>query len=199
MKKLLLAVFCCIGALLMTTQEASATHLMGGNMTYEYLGLNSGTGLYDYRVTLKIYRLCDPGSSQLPVSTSLGAYQDNAGNPNLKQRVAVATLNLISQQAIVPPNAGASCSFAPNVCVEEGVYQTTISVPANTTGYHFMADRCCRNNNIDNLSNPGATGQAYYAYPPNPTIDNNSPTFAVPPVPFICANDSKYFKSGNRC
>lgn len=190
MKKLLLAVFCCIGALLMTTREALATHLMGGNLTYEYLGLNSGTGLYDYRVTLKIYRLCDPGSSQLPVSTSLGAYQDNNGNPNLKQRIAVATLNLISQQAIVPPNAGASCSFAPNVCVEEGIYQTTISVPANTTGYHFMADRCCRNNNINNLSNPGATGQAYYAYAPNPTIDNNSPTFAVPPVPFICANDT---------
>ncbi|MFN5346125.1 MAG: gliding motility-associated C-terminal domain-containing protein [Bacteroidota bacterium] len=190
MKKLLLAVFYCIGAFLMTTQTASATHLMGGNMTYEYLGLNSGTGLYDYRVTLKIYRLCDPGSSQLPISTSLGAYQNNPGNPNLKQRIALATLNLISQQAIVPPNAGASCSFAPNVCVEEGVYQTTISVPANTTGYYFMADRCCRNNNIDNLNNPGATGQAYYAYAPNPTIDNNSPTFAVPPVPFICANDT---------
>jgi gliding motility-associated-like protein len=190
MKKLLLAVFCCIGAFLMTTQTASATHLMGGNMTYEYLGLNSGTGLYDYRVTLKIYRLCDPGSSQLPNSTSLGVYQDNPGNPALKQRIALATLNLISQQAIVPPNAGASCSFAPNVCVEEGVYQTTISVPANSTGYYFMADRCCRNNNIDNLNNPGATGQAYYAYAPNPTIDNNSPTFAVPPVPFICANDT---------
>jgi gliding motility-associated-like protein len=190
MKKLLLAVFCCIGAFLMSTQTVSATHLMGGNMTYEYLGLNSGTGLYDYRITLKIYRLCDPGSSQLPNSTSLGAYQDNPGNPGLKQRIANATLNLISQQAIVPPNAGASCSFAPNVCVEEGVYQTTISVPANTTGYHFMADRCCRNNNIDNLNNPGATGQAYYAYAPDPSIDNNSPTFAVPPVPFICANDT---------
>lgn len=163
---------------------------MGGNLTYQYLGLNSGTGLYDYRVTLKIYRLCDPGSSQLPVSTSLGAYQDNPGNPALKQRVASATLNLISQQAIVPPNAGASCSFAPNVCVEEGIYQTTVSVPANTTGYYFIADRCCRNNNIANLSNPGATGQAYYAYAPAPTIANNSPTFAVPPVPFICANDT---------
>ncbi|MFM7017121.1 MAG: gliding motility-associated C-terminal domain-containing protein [Bacteroidota bacterium] len=190
MKKLLLAVFCCIGALMLTTQDASATHLMGGNMTYTYLGLNSGTGLYDYRVTLKIYRLCDPGSSQLPTSTSIGAYQDNPGNPSLKQRVAVATLNLISQQAIVPPNAGASCSFAPNVCVEEGIYQTTVSVPANTTGYYFIADRCCRNNNIANLSNPGATGEAYYAYAPAPSIINNSPTFAVPPVPFICANDT---------
>ncbi len=190
MKKLLLAVICFLGILMINTQDAFATHLMGGNMTYQYLGLNSGTGLYDYRVTLKIYRLCDPGSSQLPISTPIGAYQDDPATPGQKQRVASANLNLISQQAIVPPNAGASCSFAPNVCVEEGIYQTTISVPANTTGYYFISDRCCRNNNIANLTNPGATGQAYYAYAPSPTISNNSPTFAVPPVPFICANDT---------
>lgn len=183
--------YACVLIALLFSVQAQATHLMGGNLSYEYLGLNGTTGQYDYRVTLTIYRLCDPGSSNLPVSMDLGAYQDNSLNPSGdKDLLSVVSLPLISQQFITPPNANDSCTFLPSVCVEEGVYQGTISVPANSTGYYFIADRCCRNNNIANLDNPGGTGQAYFAQVPPPTTINNSPTFAVAPVPFICANDT---------
>lgn len=168
-----------------------ASHLMGGNLSYEYLGLNGTTGNYDYRVTLNIYRLCDPGSSQLPGTMLLGAYQDNPGNPGgNKILLSDISMPLISQQFITPPNANDSCTFLPSVCVEEGIYQGIISVPSNSTGYYFIADRCCRNNNIANLDNPGGTGQAYYAQVPPPTIVNNAPTFAVAPVPFLCSGDT---------
>lgn len=176
---------------LFVTNNVSASHLMGGNLTYEYLGINGGTGLYEYRVTLYVYRLCDPGSSQLPGSMNMGAYQTNSANPNgAKVLLNSASLTLISQQFIQPPNANDSCTFLPSVCVEEGVYENIIGVPFNTTGYYFVADRCCRNNNIANLDNPGGTGQAYYAQVPPPSIINNAPTFAVAPVPFICAGDT---------
>jgi gliding motility-associated-like protein len=176
---------------LIVTTNASASHLMGGNLTYEYLGLNGGTGLYEYRVTLYVYRLCDPGSSQLPGSMNFGAYQDDPGNPNgPKQLLSSITLPIQSQQFITPPNANDSCTFLPSVCVEEGIYQNIVSLPSNTTGFYFIADRCCRNNNIANLANPGGTGQAYYAQVPAPSIVNNAPTFAVAPVPFICAGDT---------
>jgi len=96
-----------------------ATHLMGGNLSYEYLGLNASTGNFEYRVTLFIYRLCDPGSAQLPATMELGAYQDNPGNPGGdKNRIADVTMPLVSQQFIQPPNANDSCTFLPNVCVE---------------------------------------------------------------------------------
>ena len=176
---------------LICSYQAQATHLMGGNLTYEYLGLNGSTGLYDYRITLTIYRLCDPGSSLLPSTMELGAYQDNPSNPTGdKDLLSVESLPLISQQFITPPNANDTCTFLPSVCVEEGIYTSIISVPANSTGYYFIADRCCRNNNIANLSNPGGTGQAYFAQAPAPSVVNSSPTFAVAPVPFICANDT---------
>ncbi|MBK7967216.1 MAG: gliding motility-associated C-terminal domain-containing protein [Bacteroidetes bacterium] len=176
---------------IIVSYNASASHLMGGNLTYEYLGINGGTGLYEYRVTLYVYRLCDPGSSQLPNSMSLGAYQDNPGNPTgPKQLLSSITLPLISQQFIQPPNANDSCTFLPSVCVEEGVFQNIVSLPSNSTGFYFIADRCCRNNNIANLDNPGGTGQAYYAQVPPPNIVNSAPTFAVAPVPFICAGDT---------
>ena len=176
---------------LFVTYNASASHLMGGNLTYEYLGINGSTGLYDYRVTLYVYRLCDPGSSQLPTTMNFGAYQDNPGNPGgPKQLLSSISLPLLSQQFIQPPNANDSCTFLPSVCVEEGVYQNIVSLPSNTTGFYFIADRCCRNNNIANVANPGGTGQAYYAQVPPPTTVNNAPTFAVAPVPFICSGDT---------
>lgn len=176
---------------LLVSFQTQATHLMGGNLSYEYLGLNSTSGLYDYRITLTIYRLCDPGSSLLPATMELGAYQDNALNPGGdKDLLSSISLPLITQQFITPPNANDSCTFLPSVCVEEGIYTGIISVPANSTGYYFIADRCCRNNNIANLDNPGGTGQAYFAQAPAPSVINNSPTFAVAPVPFICANDT---------
>ena len=164
---------------------------MGGSLTYQYLGLNSGTGEYDYRVTITIYRYCVGTASNLPPQMNLGVYEDNPLNlTGDKLFVTSGSVPLISQQAIQPPSAGDSCNFTTTVCVEEGVYQLVISVPTNTTGHYFIADRCCRNGNIVNLDNPGAAGQAYYAYAPPNTIVNNSPTFAIAPVPFICANDT---------
>lgn len=178
-------------SLFFLSESTQASHLMGGNLSYEYLGLNGTTGQYDYRVRLNIYRLCDPGSSQLPGTMLLGAYQDNPGNPGgNKILLTDISMPLISQQFITPPNANDSCTFLPSVCVEEGIYEGIISVPSNSSGYYFIADRCCRNNNIANLDNPGGTGQAYFAQVPPPTVVNNAPTFAVAPVPFLCAGDT---------
>ena len=170
-----------------------ATHLMGGSLVYEYLGLNTGTGLYQYQVTVTIYRYCsgNPTPAQLPNIINLGVYRDDLNNlPGNKLLVLSTTLPLISQQPIVPANPNDSCNFNPNVCVEEGIYQGIVSLTPNSTGYYFASDRCCRNGNIINLDNPGAAGQVYYAYAPEPTTVNSSPTFALAPVPFICANDT---------
>jgi len=181
-------------ALLLTLALApyisSASHLMGGNLNYEYIGQNVN-GNYQFNVTLTIFRYCTGATSQLPTSQTLGIYQDDISNPTgNKLRVLQQALPLISQQNIVPPTANASCTFVSNVCVEQGVYQAIITLPDNINGYYLIADRCCRNNNIDNLFNPGNTGQAYYATMPAPSQINNSPVFATAPVPYLCAGDT---------
>jgi hypothetical protein len=51
--------------------------------------------------------------------------------------------------------------FLPSVCRRRNLSKYCF-LPSNTTGFYFIADRCCRNNNIANLDNPGGTGQAYY-------------------------------------
>jgi len=171
-------------------QKSFSSHLMGGNLGYEYLGVNAN-GLYQYRITITVYRYCEPGSSNLPTTMNLGVYRDNPTNPTgNKQLITTSSLPLISITPITPPNANDTCTFTPSVCVEEGVYQGIVTLASNTTGYYFISDRCCRNNNIANLNNPGNTGQAYYAYAPPPATINSSPTFATAPVPFLCASDT---------
>ncbi len=186
MKKILPAL---VLILVLVSQSSFATHLMGGDMTYKYLGTTGNN--FNYEITLKVYRFCSAGSTALPNNMNMGVYEEDPLNPNAdKILVSSYTLPLTTQRFIMPPPSNASCTFTTVVCIEEGVYIKIISVPASNGGYHLLTDRCCRNNNIANLDNPGNDGQAYYAFIPPTNIMNNSPVFAAPPPVYFCQNDS---------
>ena len=166
-----------------------ATHIMGGNLYYQNLGVNGGS--VTFKVTLKMYRYCAPGSSPLPQDMNLGVYKQDQNNPNANKILFLSTtLQLVNQQFITPPNANDTCSFTPNECVEEGIYEETIIVDTTGGGYQLIVERCCRNGNIVNVFNALDVGLAYYAFIPPTNIINSSPTFAVAPVPYICALDT---------
>src|ERR1051326_609874 len=178
-----------------------ATHLMGGWAGYQYLGLNSSTGNYKYVVTVKVYRYCDDqvgpcgtnacNTAALDAQIQLGAYTQDWLNPNDPNKVLAASFSIpLSSQAWVPLPGAAQCATAPTVCVEEGIYSMQIELPPSNGGYHLFFERCCRNGNIVNLANPGAEGMSFYAFVTPTFINNSSPTFAQPPVPYICANDT---------
>ena len=177
--------------LLFSTTQLRATHLMGGNMTYSYVSFNPANNTHTYQITLKIYRYCTGQTASLDFSMEVGVYAHNPLFPNAnKQLVTTVNLPLISQSFIQPPSSNPNCNFTANACVEEGIYQANVTLASSLGGYHLTADRCCRNNNIMNLLNPGAAGQAYHAFIPPTSTVNSSPTFAIPPVPFMCANDT---------
>src|SRR5207248_46854 len=126
--------------------KSYSTHLMGGNITYTYGGYNSSTQLYAFTVTIDMYRYClaDSSTATLDLIDSLGVYTEDPLNPNAnKIRQSKIGLPLISAQYVVPTSPG--CSVGNNVCVQHGIYQGIIHVPASTGGYHLMFDRCCRN------------------------------------------------------
>ena len=168
-----------------------ATHLMGGSMTYEYLGMVGSD--QNYLVTLKIYRYCDPsagGTAPLDASMFLGIYNQDIINPNAdKNWFRTENLMLMSSNFVTPPSVGVNCNFTSTVCVEEGIFEANILLPPDPGGYHLIVERCCRNGNIVNLSNPGSIGQTYYCFIPPAPIINSSPQFSDIPVPFICAGD----------
>lgn len=165
---------------------------MGGSLTYEYIGPSGGN--IQYHVTLKIYRYCDAsggGTATLDPSMMLGIYPQDTANPNAdKIWFQTDIMPITSQQFITPPNPGSNCNFSTTVCVEEGIFEADILLPPSSGGYHLMVERCCRNGNIVNLSNPGGIGMTYYAFIPPDPIVNSSPVFSDVPVPFICTGDT---------
>ncbi|MCX6291806.1 MAG: gliding motility-associated C-terminal domain-containing protein [Bacteroidetes bacterium] len=191
------------GLLLSVSLSSSASHLMGGSLTYEYLGFNSSNQTNKFLIKLQLFRNCDTSTTPLPAqlanSYQLGIYPQDTTNPNADKILYNSyTMGMAPgfPQYVNPPSPGGACSFSTTVCVQEGVYQDTVNIPSSAGGYHLLIELCCRNYNILNLANvqqpPVGTGvgQTYYAFIPPNLIINSSPQFNDVPVPFICTSDT---------
>ncbi|MEO5643039.1 MAG: gliding motility-associated C-terminal domain-containing protein [Bacteroidia bacterium] len=166
-------------------QQARASHLMGGEITWTC----QGNGQFVFH--MKLYRDCN-GSTGPP-----SAMLDVFNHPSLTQ----IAMNLISQTDISPtcniigPNI--SCAAANNTpgAVEEFIYQSsaiTIAGVPPAAGWIFAYQNCCRNNAITNLANPSVAGFtlrakmfAYNNMNTSPCYDN-SPEFLESPKTITC-------------
>jgi gliding motility-associated-like protein len=153
-----------------------STHIVGGEIYYDYLGNNQ------YKITLKVYRDCYNGVPPLDNPAHIDIF-DKFGNVVKTREIALLSLTNISPSinnpCITPPN---------NVCVEEGIYEFTETLPPINGGYYIVYQRCCRNNTILNLISPGGVGATYWEHIPGPevTFPNSSPRFKSFPPIFIC-------------
>lgn len=172
------------------SHDVCATHIIGGFMSYEKLSGNT------YRLTFKLYRDCFNGQADFdgtPTSStavaSIGVFEINNTSYTL-----VTSYSLVNPVVTnISANAGLQNPFVtipPDVCVEEGVYSYDFTIPDPTKSYILVYERCCRNNSITNLLNPGTQGSTYSVIinPQANNISNSSPQFSVYPPPFICAN-----------
>ena len=176
----LYTILCFLSGLFFFT-DAGATHLVGGSMSYEYLGLQNN-GNYRYRITIKMYRDCAASTVPFDDEIDVGFYNNNSERTLSK----ILTVPKITEIPVDPPSGGSNCSFQPNVCIRQAIYQGIVDLSASTLGYHLIFRRCCRNtqqNIIDDM------GQTYYAFIPNTSINNSSPFFTEVPAPYICRND----------
>lgn len=173
--------------LFLTAFPSYASHLVGGFLTYRFLGTNGSTN--QYRVTLFVYRDCskDGTEDEVPFDDDirLCVY---TGNKRLYTTYVVKVLS----RKKVDPVGNTNCPEVASACLEQGVYETTISLPNSTTGYHLKWERCCRNtqNNLRDQSGQAYQGQTYYGFIPPSNIQNSSPYFLDIPVPFICRTDT---------
>ncbi len=170
---LFLAVFCGM--------KANSTHLVGGEISYEHLGGQ------DYIITLNIYRDCGPNNTnntQFDTYANFGIFD---GSNNLINTFQVSNPQITHLPVVIN---NPCLQSPPNICVEKGVYQTVIQLPANTTGYHIVYQRCCRTPSVINIINPQNTGNTYSAFiPPRASIPtNSSPVFNSEPSLVICVN-----------
>ncbi|WMX13750.1 PKD domain-containing protein [Aureispira sp. CCB-E] len=180
-------IFSLILFLLFTLNQISrASHIVGGDISYECLGPSPTTGIMQYRITMHVYRDRINGRAPFDNPAYVGIYAGlntssvdtvlALGNPDTTDIPIVFSNPCL----IVPPNVG----------VVEAVYQGIVELPFNPDGYTISYQRCCRNYTVSNLASPRSTGATY-------TISlsaeaqqqcNSSPTFNEFPPIVICAN-----------
>jgi gliding motility-associated-like protein len=177
-----LALACC---LLLLSGAGSATHIIGGELTYNDLGGN------DYAITMKLYRDCGPANSNgtgFDPTITVGFF-----NANGVLQTSLSISNLVVTP--VPISNSNPCLTPPPVCVEEGLYTGQINLPPIPGGYTLSYQRCCRNPTILNLAAPNTQGITTLASIPDVAVaaSNGSPSFIDFPPIAICANDSLLF------
>ncbi len=180
MKKVLF-IFLCI----FFFSQTYASHIVGGSFTYICLGNNT------YEFTLSLYRDClDP---------KLGG-----GNPQALQSDDPAYISIFRGNSFysfdsvfyntnmtIPTNFSNDCiKNPPATCLNRLEFKFIKVLPPSNQNYTIITQRCCRNQTLNNIINPGTTGASYYCVVPgNAAVCNNSAVFKNYPPQIICINN----------
>ncbi len=159
-------------------QLASATHIVGGEMYYQYVSGNT------YNVTMIIYRDCANGVPPFDNPASIGVFNQNNSLVQLLQ------VFVNPDSSYIPSIVNNPCFIPPtNICYVKATYNFTVNLPPTSSIYYLVYQRCCRNNTIQNIIGPDATGATYLSeIRVSNVFNNSSPKFNQLPPPFICSN-----------
>jgi hypothetical protein len=161
MKKLLLSLILGLGL----TNYASASHMMGGQITVEHV-----SGM-DYRV---VYT----------------AYRDMTGIP-IAQVASISFVDSVSGTSFIVPIHYDSLVTVLVPGVEEYVYDSIVTFP-NAGTWYISYEECCRNAAILNMSSPASESHHFYSIV---LIDstNSTPVFLNPPIVMAQENVPFYY------
>ena len=164
-----------------------ATHLVGGEITYQCEGYNEDEDTYTYTITLTVYNDCGPANVNntfFDDQASIGIFEGNDLYENL-------LINYPGSFTSIDTELNNPCVTIPiSACVRKAVYESTVELDFENGPYDIVYQRCCRNWSISNINNAGSTGMTLHALIPEP-IDstcNSSPVFDVLPPSFLCNN-----------
>jgi len=144
--------------LFLFTNNSSATHLMGGEITWKCLKTGVDAGKYIF--TVKVYRDCQG----VPISTFMSLEAHNVPGLTAINLTYIGANDLSPEcDTIDGPNSAFSCGGVNSGsagnglgAVEEHIYQseaTEITGTPDANGWHFTWSSCCRNDAITNLAN----------------------------------------------
>jgi len=146
-------------------------------MNYRCLGNNQ------YEIALTIFRDCDTGVPWFDSPASIGIF--NSSNQYVSD-FAVYPRNNDTLPIALPD----SClSVSTTACIHTTTYLDTISLSFLAGGYTLAYQRCCRNQDIVNITTPTATGATYFIRISEQALltCNNSPRFKELPPVYLCA------------
>ena len=180
-----------------------ASHIVGGELTYAYLGNNQ------YKFTLHLYRDCT-SSTQFQTTSTIYFYKTTGytdANLGTAASPSSVTLNNISGgtngTTIAPYYYSPCLTYPSGLCVSEAIFTGTATLPPIAGGYTIIYQNCCRNAGITNFTvnsgggGGGGTGSTYKCILPG--IGNSadsSPVFTQLPPTAICQNQPFAFPCG---
>ncbi len=180
--------FWVLFVLAMPLANIYATHVVGGNLTYECLGGDQ------YEITLTFQRDCINGIAFDDVATIKIFDGDN----DLQIDLANGGLLELSNPTIenIDDIVTANCRIlGEEVCVDQAVYTGVVELPFNADGYILSYRRCCRNTTLINIPDPLDTGSTYWAEitPDAQTMCNSQAVFNNWPTIYLCAGEELVF------
>ncbi|MDX5321759.1 MAG: hypothetical protein LPK45_11525, partial [Bacteroidota bacterium] len=175
--------FLLVSALLMgaLTNSIQATHIVGGDLTYDYLGSNR------YRFNLYVYVDCFFGRAEAIAQDAFSQIGVFDSNGNLRQ-----SLSLTRQGPTRVEGKNYSCVVPPaDQCVDLYIFTTETTLSDIAGGYDLMWQRCCRNHSIKNIDRPEDVGITFRTHIPQRSViaANSSPKFKGVPPNFLCTNE----------
>ncbi len=168
----------------MNTFCANASHIIGGDIYYDYLGNNN------YKFVLTLYRDCASDGAEFDNPLMLSVYMANGSS---YQTIQVP----FTGSVFIPLDFDNPCATAPGgICVERAIYETVLNLPPIQGGYNISYQRCCRGPSIVNIVNPDDTGLTLTTHVPGIETgftDNSSPRFTNYPPFLLCNNEQIAF------
>ena len=167
----------------------NATHLIGGEVVYTCLGGDQ------YEIKVIIYRDCGPANTNGTGFDGSGVITIYDMNNNLVSELSHGS---VFEEYVVDEFTDECLTLPPELCVEKGTYTVVTTLPNNGQGYQIVYQRCCRNNQVLNIVDPGDLGSSLVAYIPpiSGAACNSSPAFdSYPPMALCLGSDVEISQS----
>lgn len=166
----------------------NAKHIIGGDVTYECLGDGK------YKITMFVYRDCRPQESaaELDGDASIAIYRGGRG-----YSLAGSFPVKLSNREFIDPPEYPCLILPPGLCVERGKYEFEVNFRLwpSAESYYIVYQRCCRNNTISNIVDPGSIGATFFVEitPESMATCNDSPSFNNFPPTVVCVDQEFSF------
>lgn len=185
-RHILTVVFLALGVI-MPYNQLSATHIVGGDMTYRCIGNGR------YEITLEVRRDCEYGDPDAPfdLEAIIGIF-DGSGNKIVGLGSNGLFLFKFMGDDTINDTLISDCLVGGNdVCVHRAIYKDTVQLPYRANGYILAYQRCCRNTTLNNIVDPLLTGMtlAVNITPKAQLTCNKQPQWDEWPNLYTCADD----------
>lgn len=182
--------------LLFCASASFASHIVGGEVFYEYLGEGSTAGTSRYKIMLRLFRDCNVNCGNgtqvacLPQTAIVSVFE----NASPYARIFNLNLPLEKTDRISLSTYPPCISSRPSVCYEAKTYSTIVTLTDNNAGYVLAYQNCCRvgsqNVTPDAATSSGIPGATYTGTIPGinilPDGHNSSAVFNLKDTSLVC-------------